>query len=83
LGFFYGPDYINVNSNRPEYGISLGAGFPLKLRRNYYETQSSMLNAAIEIGSRGNRQNNLRENLVRISIGAALSDIWFRRAKYD
>ena len=83
LGFFYGPDYINVNSNRPEYGITLGAGFPLKLRRNYYETQSSMLNAAIEIGSRGNRQNNLRENLVRISIGAALSDIWFRRAKYD
>lgn len=84
LGFFYGPDYINTStSNRPEYGITLGAGFPLKLRRSFYETQSSMLNAAIEIGSRGNRQNNLRENMVRISIGAALSDIWFRRAKYD
>lgn len=83
MGFFYGPDYININNNLPEYGFTFGAGFPLKLRRNFYETQSSMLNTAIEIGSRGNKSNNLRENIFRVSVGVSLSDIWFRRAKYD
>jgi hypothetical protein len=37
----------------------------------------------VEYGSRGNKNNNVRENIVRISVGFALSDIWFRRYKYD
>ena len=84
VGFYYGPDYIKVNNNLPEYGITLGAGFPLKLRRtSSYETQSSILNTAIEIGGRGDKKSNLRENIFRLSIGLSLGDIWFRRAKYD
>ena len=82
-GFYYGNDYIKVNNNLPEYGFSLGAGFPLKLRRGYYETQSSILNTAIEIGGRGDKKSNLRENIFRISFGLSLGDIWFRKAKYD
>ena len=31
-GFYFGPDYINVDSNLPQYGITLGGGFPLKLK---------------------------------------------------
>lgn len=83
FGFYYGPDYINVNNKLPEYGISLGAGFPLKLRKSYYETQTSMLNTAIEFGSRGDKNSNLRESTLKISVGLSLSDLWFGRAKYQ
>lgn len=83
FGFNYGPDYIKVNSNLPEYGFTFGAGFPLKLRRGFFETQSSMLNTAIEIGSRGDKKSNLRESTFRISFGLSLGDLWFRRYKYD
>ena len=83
FGFYYGPDYIKVNSSLPEYGFSFGAGFPLKLRKSYYETQTSMLNTAIEFGSRGDKNSNLRESTLRISVGLSLSDLWFGRAKYQ
>ena len=82
-GIYYGPDYINIGSTKPEYGFSFGAGFPLKLRRGYYEYQTSLLNTAIEIGSRGNRNTNIRESIFRISLGFSLSDLWFNRIKYN
>jgi len=82
-GLFFGPDYITADKNLPQYGISVGAGFPLKLKRSFYETQYSVMNMGIEYGSRGNKNNNVRENILRISVGFALSDIWFRRYKYD
>ncbi len=81
-GFYYGPSYINLGKSMPEYGISLGAGIPLKLRRSGYETQSSYLNTAIEFGNRANKNSNLRESFFRISFGLSLSDIWFNRSKY-
>ena len=83
FGFYYGPDYIKVGNTLPEYGFSFGAGFPLKLRKSYYETQTSILNTAIEFGSRGDKKSNLRENTLRISVGLSLSDLWFGRAKYQ
>ncbi len=81
-GFYYGPDYINLGTNMTEYGFSIGAGIPLKLRTGYYETQASYLNTSIEFGSRGNKNANLRENFFRISFGLSLSDLWFNRNKY-
>lgn len=81
-GFYYGPSYINLGKNMPEYGISLGAGIPLKLRRSAYETQSSYLNTSIEFGNRSNKNTNLRESFFRISFGLSLSDLWFNRSKY-
>ena len=83
FGFNYGPDPVKVNNTLPEYGFTFGAGFPLKLRRGYYETQSSMLNTALEIGSRGDSKSNIRESTVRLSIGLSLADLWFRRRQYD
>lgn len=83
FGFYYGPDYIKINNSRPEYGFSFGAGFPLKLRKGYYETQTSLLNTAIEIGSRGDKSTNLRESTLRISLGFSISDLWFRTVKYQ
>jgi hypothetical protein len=83
FGIYYGPDYIKVINTLPEFGFSFGAALPLKLRKSYYETQSSILNTAIEFGSRGDKNTNLRENTVRICLGLSLSDIWFGRAKYQ
>ncbi len=81
-GFYYGSDYINLGNDLPEFGISLGAGFPLKLRRSFYETQVSFLNTAIEFGSRGDKKSNTRESTFRISVGLSLGDLWFNRSKY-
>ncbi|MFT3682624.1 MAG: hypothetical protein QM791_20375 [Ferruginibacter sp.] len=81
-GVYYGSDYIDVDNKLSEFGVTFGAGFPLKLRRGYYETQASVLNTAIEFGSRGGKQNSLRENIFRISVGLSLSDLWFNRSKY-
>ena len=82
-GFYYGPDYITINKNRPEYGFTLGAGFPLtSLKRISYPYQFVMLNTGLEIGNRGNRQTNVRENLVRINIGISMSARWFEKRKY-
>ena len=83
FGFYYGPDYIKVINTLPEFGFSFGAALPLKLRKSYYETQSSILNTAIEFGSRGDKNTNLRENSVRICVGLSLSDLWFGKAKYQ
>ena len=83
FGFYYGPDYVKLTNSLPEYGLSFGGAFPLKLRKGYYETQNSILNAAIEFGSRGDSKTNFRENTLRFSFGFSLSDLWFGRAKYQ
>jgi hypothetical protein len=82
-GLFFGPDYIVADKKLPQFGVSVGAGFPLKLRQAFYETQRSIMNVALEYGSRGNKNNNIRENIMHISLGFSLSDIWFRRYKYQ
>lgn len=66
-----------------QFGVSVGAGFPLKLKRAFYETQYSVMNIALEYGSRGNSSNNIRENILHISVGFSLSDIWFIRHPYQ
>jgi hypothetical protein len=82
-GLFYGPDYISVNKNRPEYGFTIGTGMPLtSLKKISYTGEFVMLNTALEIGNRGNKQTNLRENVVRISIGVSMNASWFQKRKY-
>jgi hypothetical protein len=82
-GIYFGPDYITAGNKLPQYGVSLGAAFPLKLKRSFYETQYSVMNMAVEYGNRGNNNNNIKESILRISVGFSLSDVWFRRYKYD
>jgi hypothetical protein len=82
-GFYYGPDYISVNKNRPEYGFTIGTGMPLTtLKKISYTGEFVMLNTAFEVGNRGNRQTNLRENVVRINIGISMNASWFQKRKY-
>ena len=81
-GIYYGTDYVNLGNSLPEYGLTFGAGFPLKLRKSFYETQTSYLNTSIEIGSRGDKKSNLRESTLRVCVGLSLGDLWFNRSKY-
>lgn len=83
-GLYYGSDYININKNRPEYGFTIGTGMqltPLGQRMNY--NGAVILNTALEFGSRGNKQTNLRENIVRFSIGLSMNAPWFQKPKYN
>jgi hypothetical protein len=83
-GFYYGPDYIKVNSSRPDYAFTFGTGMPLtSLQRISYTGEYVMLNTALEIGGRGNKSSNVRENMVRFSIGISMNARWFRKLKYD
>ncbi|HMJ48851.1 MAG TPA: hypothetical protein VK498_16075 [Ferruginibacter sp.] len=83
-GIYYGTDYIKLNSSRPDYGITLGAGLPLTsfqwLRRGEYV----VMNAGVELGQRGNKQTqSLREGIARFSIGISMNARWFQKPKYD
>ncbi|MEO8765122.1 MAG: hypothetical protein ABI416_12580 [Ginsengibacter sp.] len=82
-GVSFGSDYIAVDNNLPVYTISLGATLPLKLRHSFYDNQYSFMNFGIEYGKRGNKDNNIKENIFKISLGFSLSDVWFRRQKYQ
>ncbi len=81
-GFFMGPDYIKVQEKLPQYGITLGMGLPLSYTRQN-PNQATMINITAEYIKRGNNSNLLKENLFRLSIGFALSDLWFIKRKYD
>ncbi len=83
IGAFYGTDYIKTNNNRPQYGITVGAGMPLtSLRQRTQDLSFVVLNTGIEYGNRGNKQTNLRENIIRFNIGLAMNAPWFRKQKY-
>jgi hypothetical protein len=43
----------------------------------------SILNISFEFIKRGNNDNLLKENQFRLSLGMALSDIWFVKKKYE
>lgn len=82
-GVTFGSDYIKVDNDLPFYTASIGGAFPLKLKRSFYERQYSVMNLAFEFGNRGNSNNNITENIYKISLGFSLSDIWFIRQKYQ
>ena len=82
-GLFYGPDYVYVNNKKlNQFGGSFGLGLPVPISRQAPE-QFTLINLAFEYIKRGNNDNLLRENLFRFSLGFSLSDIWFKKRKYD
>jgi len=80
-GFNYGKDYIKIDKDLPVWGFSVGASFPM--RKAAYTNQFSMINLGVEFGQRGNKENLVRENFFRLSLGLSLSDIWFVKNKYQ
>ena len=82
-GVSFGSDYIAIDKKLPVYTVTLGGTFPLKLRHTFYDNQFSFMNLGFEYGNRGNNNNTIKENIFRISVGFSLSDVWFRRQKYQ
>lgn len=82
-GFSFGNDYIDIENSLPVYTVSLGGTFPLKLRHSFYDNQYSFMNVSFEYGNRGSNKNNLKENTFKIGLGFSLTDLWFRRQKYQ
>ena len=84
FGAFYGNDYIKIGENRKEYGVSFGAGLPLTTFQRLQRGEFVTLNTAVEVGSRGNRNNvGFRENVVRFSFGLTMNARWFQKYKYQ
>jgi hypothetical protein len=81
LGASFGPDNVQLNRSIPQYMFSFGTGLPV--RRNVYTNQYTTINTAFELGFRGNKSNDIRENIFRLSLGLNLSDIWFNKPKYQ
>jgi hypothetical protein len=83
LGFQFGKDYINADGNGLKHSsFTLGAGFPIRKWRNY-ETQYTVVQAAVQFGKRGSAVNNITENYTQLTLGFSLSDVWFIKRKYD
>lgn len=82
-GFFYGNDYIQVNNNRPNYGFTFGTGMPLTSFNRLRFGEYVVLNTAVEIGGRGNKNTTIKENIVRFAVGLTMNARWFQKPKYD
>jgi hypothetical protein len=80
-GFNYGKDYIKIDKDLPVWSVTAGASFPM--RKAAYTNQFSMINLGLEFGQRGNKENLVRENFFRLSVGLSLSDIWFIKRQYE
>lgn len=86
-GFYYGKDYIKATGkDLPVYALTFGIGLPTvkpTYNKDFKAISPTVLNLALEIGTRGNKTNNLRENFVRLGLAVSLSDIWFFKPKYQ
>ncbi len=84
-GLYYGNDYVQLDKARPDYAITLGAGFPLtSLRGVSYFGEYVTLNAGLELGQRGTKQNqSIREGFTKISLGVTMDAAWFQKRKYN
>jgi hypothetical protein len=83
FGFNAGPDYIKVQNEMPQFGVSFGLGLPIGSYNRLSPGQFSLLNLAFEYGRRGNNDNRLKENLFRVSVGFNFTDLWFGKRRYD
>lgn len=83
LGFYYGTDYFNIRNTQLTYwGATAGLSFPFFHER--LSTQYAKINTTLDIGRRGTTTNGLaREFYVKFTVGIGLSDIWFKKNRFD
>jgi hypothetical protein len=82
-GFLLTREPFTIDGTMNSYGITLGAGLPIR-KFSYAEfNRSNLVNIALEVGQRSNRNSLLRENYFRLAVGFSMSDIWFIKRKYD
>ncbi|MFV0345750.1 MAG: hypothetical protein ACK5IQ_05820 [Bacteroidales bacterium] len=75
-GAFYEQGYVAINGHQiDKYGITIGAGFPIKA--------INTLNVAIELGQNGKKSNGLiREDYAKLSVSFNFYELWFRQYQY-
>ena len=83
-GFYYGNDYVNLGSKRPDYAFTFGTGMPLTSLRRFNSNEFVLLNTGVEIGQRGSKINqSIREGIFRFNVGISISTTsWFQKRKY-
>ena len=83
-GAYYGNDYVKLSTNRPDFGLNLGLGMPLTSFQRLRFGDFATLNAGIDVGQHGNKQNlGLRETILRVNVGFSMTAAWFQKRKYD
>jgi hypothetical protein len=83
-GFHTNSPIISIGQQVPEYGITVGLGFPIRHRSTSGPLVTSMINIAAEFGQRGNsRAGQLTEEYVNLKLGFAINDMWFFKRKYN
>lgn len=86
FGGYYGLSQYKINGIQlPEYGITIGFGFPLRRTRAGADKYiQSMINLAVEWGQRGTTDKSLLlENYWNFKLGFTLNDRWFIKRKYE
>lgn len=73
VGFNYTTSYTQ-GMTRPDLGVSIGLGFPLR-------TVGTVINTTFEYGHRGGGTNQLTENYLRFVVNAAIAENWFFKRK--
>lgn len=84
FGGHYGKSpVIRENKGVSDFGITFGFGLPFA-RYKYSARSLSNLNIAFEIGSLGAfTKQNLTETYYNFTLSYTLSDVWFRKQKFD
>lgn len=84
LGGHYGKSpFLHENTEVSDFGITFGFGIPFA-KHKYTNRSLSNLNVAFEIGALGaNKNQSLVENYYNFTLTYTLSDIWFRKQKFD
>ena len=82
FGFYTGTDYLKVQNKLPVNGLTAGVGLPVGMSRQA-PNQITFVNIGMEYAKRGNKNNLLKENLFRLTLGFSLSDAWFIKRKYE
>ena len=86
FGGYYAMSQYKLNGLQlPEYGITLGFGFPLRRTRAGTDKYvQSMINFAVEWGQRGTTDRSLLlEDYWNFKLGFTLNDRWFIKRKYE
>lgn len=82
-GFFVGTDYIKIDKELKQYGLTFGMSLPIGNYSRLSPGQFTMINLGLEYSNRGKNDNLLKENLFRVSLGLNFSDLWFNKRRYD
>lgn len=82
-GFYYENTGLVISRHLiNDYGLSLGASFPLKIKKELDE-ESSYLNVGFALGQRGtDRQELFKETYANLRVGLLFGAKWFKKRLY-